>query len=190
MPGQHPSDERYENILDLEITYTSTGLVKRLAKPGSVVLDACAGVATCAVSAALEGCIGIAIDNDARQLPLAASFVGHTNVKIMKEHRRETKSVATRKVYEAGLDRRRFMYPLDTNRPGARAEREHQKKAAKQRKMTDAKEEPGGASASFFRSEGSKDAVAEEEVQNMDRLLLEMALQQSQHEAQQRQEVL
>lgn len=165
-------------------------MVKRLAKPGSVVLDACAGVATCAVAAALEGCTGIAIDNDQRQFPLAASFVGHTNGKIMKEHRKETKSVAARKVYEAGMDQRRYLHPLDTNRPGARAEREHQKKAAKQRKMTDAKEEPGGASASFFRSEGSKKAVAEEEVQDMNQLLLEMALKQSKHEAQQREEVL
>jgi hypothetical protein len=174
----------------LEITYTTIGLVKRLAHPGTVVFDGCSGVGTCAVPAALEGCTGVAIDSDARQFPLAASFVGHTNGKIMKEHRKETKSVATRKQYEAGLERRRFLYPLDTNRPGARAEREQQKKAAKQRKMTDAKDEPAGASATFFRSEGSKKAVAEEDVQDMDQMLLEMALQQSKHEEQQRKKVL
>ena len=56
--------------------------------------------------------------------------------------------------------------------------------------MTDAKEEPGGASATFFRSEGSQKAVAEEEFQDMDQMLLEMALKQSKHEEQQRKEVL
>jgi hypothetical protein len=174
----------------LENTYTTIGLVKRFARPGTVVIDGCSGVATCAVAAALEGCTGVAIDNDLRQFPLAAAHVGDVNSRIMKEHRKETKSVSTRKLYEAGLAKRRFLYPLDTNRPGARVEREQQKREAAQRKMTDPKSQPADDSATWFRSAGSKDAVLAEDVQGMDQLLLEMALQESKHEEQQRKKVL
>jgi hypothetical protein len=116
--------------------------------------------------------------------------LGDVNSRLMKELRKETKSVSTRKLYEAGLEKRRLLHPVDTNRPGARVEREQQKREAKQRKMTDPKSEPADASATWFRSEGSTEAAPSKEVQDMDLMLLEMALQESKHEEQQRKKVL
>jgi hypothetical protein len=87
----------------------------------------------------------------------------------------------------------RFLHPVDTNRPGARVEREQQKREAKQRKMTDPKSEPADASATWFRSEGSTEAAPSKEVQDMDLMLLEMALQSMyfvKHEVQQSKKLL
>ena len=49
--------------------------------------------------AALENRHGVAIDNDERQFPLAASFVVHLQEKINREHRTMSKSRETRDEY-------------------------------------------------------------------------------------------
>jgi hypothetical protein len=69
--------------------------------------------------AALENRIGVAIDSDERQFALAASFVCSLQKKVDREHRILSKSRETRDEYEEGLPARRFLYPLDTNSPGA-----------------------------------------------------------------------
>ena len=67
--------------------------------------------------AALENRHGVAIDNDERQFPLAASFVTSLQLKVDREHRSKSRARESRDEYARTLPSRRFLKPLDTNSP-------------------------------------------------------------------------
>jgi hypothetical protein len=149
----------------------------------------CAGSLTFGVSGAIEGRQVVAIDNDILQFPLAAGRIAATQEQINKEHRKRTLKKDSRRDYDLKLPTHRFLNPLDTSDPSATYQRQQEREAARQQKIDFKGAQSGdddaveGCVSRKPGKDGAKSQESWEDLFETEKVLLEMALEQSKWEA-------